>query len=99
MGRYKYNVNRYIFLDLVSSTAKKCTIQLAQLLCSAPIPKKKKKKPPLLSCPYSNKRCGIFSRAVTLPTIFGSNYKFLFAIGTFLASLLTIGWKLIVGTL
>ena len=34
MGRYKYNVNRYIFLDLVSSTAKKCTIRLAQLLYS-----------------------------------------------------------------
>ena len=96
MGRYKYNVNRYIFLDLVSSTAKKCTIRLAQLLYSVPI---QKKKPPLLSCPYSNKRCGIFSRAVTLPTIFGSNYKFLFAIGTLSASLLTIGWKLIVGTL
>ena len=96
MGRYKYNVNRYIFLDLVSSTAQKCTIRLAQLLYSVP---SKKKKTPLLSCPYSNKRCGIFSRAVTLPTIFGSNYKFLFAIGTFLASLLTIGWKLIVGTL
>ena len=34
MGRYKYNVNRYIFLDLVSSTAKKCTIRLALLLYS-----------------------------------------------------------------
>ena len=44
MGRYKYNVNRYIFLDLVSSTAKKCTIRLAQLLYSVPIQKKKKKK-------------------------------------------------------
>ena len=41
MGRYKYNVNRYIFLDLVSSTAKKCTIRLAQLLYSVPIQKKK----------------------------------------------------------
>ena len=34
MGSYKYNVNRYIFLDLVSSTAKKCTIRLALLLYS-----------------------------------------------------------------
>ena len=49
-------------------------------------------------CNRENETIEHLFKSRDFPTVFGSNYKLLSALGTLLASLLMNGWKLIAGT-